>query len=136
MFIDTHPKSMLQKVGLPNFVHKDVLNTKYIISILEAFHLLGLNVIYVILPGDDTHNNDFLCYDISNVLVKLKEINTRLCQLVIKKELHGFGINSGDIIVIPADVMLQGGLLDDIHKKQLLEHHQFNYLEYLEFHLS
>lgn len=89
MFIDTHPKSMLQKVGLPNFVDKDILDTKYIISILEAFHLLGLNVIYVILPGDDTHNNDFLCYDISNVLVKLKEVNTRLCQLVIKKELHG-----------------------------------------------
>lgn len=54
----------------------------------------------------------------------------------IKKELHGFGINSGDIIVIPVDVMLQGGLLDDIHKKQLLEHHQFNYLEYLEFHVT
>ena len=89
MFIDTHPKSLLQRVGLPNFVDKDIFNTKYIISILEAFHLLGLNIIYVILPGDSTHSNDFLCYDISNILVKLKEINTRLCQLVIKKELYG-----------------------------------------------
>lgn len=89
MFINTHPKSILQTVGLPNFVDKDILNTKYIISILKSFHLLGLNVIYVILPGDDTHNNEFLCYDISDVLVKLKEVNTKLCQLVIKKELYG-----------------------------------------------
>ena len=89
MFIDTHPKSLLQTVGLPNFVDKDILDTKYTEVILKSFHLLGLNVIYVILPGDDTHSNDFLCYDISHVLVKLKEINTRLCKLVIKKELHG-----------------------------------------------
>lgn len=86
MFIDTHPKSMLQKVGLPNFVDKDILDTKYTETILKAFHLLGLNVIYVILPGDDTHSNDFLCYDMSEVLVKLKDVKTRLCQLIIKKE--------------------------------------------------
>lgn len=89
MFINTHPKSMLQKVGLPNFVDKDILDTKYTETILKSFHLLGLNVIYVILPGDDIHNNEFLCYDISSILVKLKEVNTRLCQLVIKKELYG-----------------------------------------------
>lgn len=88
MFIDTHPKSLLQRVGLPNFVDKDILDTKYTENILKAFHLLGLNVIYVILPGDSTHSNDFLCYDISEVLVKLKEVNTRLCQLIIKKELY------------------------------------------------
>lgn len=93
MFINTHPKSMLQKVGLPNFVDKDILNTKYIISILEAFKLLGLNIIYILIPKDNNNHNkynndDFIYINIDTMIMRLKAINTPLCQLIIKSGPH------------------------------------------------
>ncbi len=84
MFINTHPKSMLQKVGLPNFVDKDILDTKYTETILKSFHLLGLNVIYILIPKDNNNHNkynndDFICINIDTMIMRLKAINTPLC---------------------------------------------------------
>uniref|UniRef100_UPI004055D44F radical SAM protein n=1 Tax=Agathobacter sp. TaxID=2021311 RepID=UPI004055D44F len=57
--------------------------------------------------------------------------------LSIQCELKGFGIKDEDIWIIPVDIMLNPSIkLSAIEREKIKNHHEFNYLPYLEFHVA
>lgn len=76
-FRDTHPKSLRQDFGLPNFVDGNVLERRYAIQVLTAFKTLGLNGVYIkVETGDMSENFKY---------VKIDKILNRLLQHGISK---------------------------------------------------
>lgn len=63
-FRDTHPKSLRQDFGLPNFVDGDVLERRYAYQVLAAFKNLGLNGVYIkVETGDMSENFKYVKVD-------------------------------------------------------------------------
>ena len=63
-FRDTHPKSLRQDFGLPNFVDGNVLERRYAYQVLNAFKILGLNGVYIrVETGDMSENFKYVNID-------------------------------------------------------------------------
>ena len=57
--------------------------------------------------------------------------------MTIERELKGFGVWEEDIIIIPAYLLSgENRILAQHEKQEIMNHHEFNYLKYLEFHVA
>ncbi len=57
--------------------------------------------------------------------------------LNIQRELHSLDISRDDIIIIPTEIMERTNIyLSEDEREQLIKHHEFNYMKYLEFHVA
>jgi organic radical activating enzyme len=54
----------------------------------------------------------------------------------IEKELESLKIEKGDIIILPNEYLMEEYELSEAQKNQIFENHEFNYMEYLEFHVA
>lgn len=67
-FRDTHPKSLRQEFGIPNFVDGDIMHRERTARVLEAFKELGLFHVYVY--SEKLH--DFKCINVVKVIRLLR----------------------------------------------------------------
>lgn len=67
-FKDTHPNSLRQEFGIPNFVDGDIMNRERTARVLEAFKELGLSHVYVY--SEKLH--DFKCFNVVRVIRLLR----------------------------------------------------------------
>jgi organic radical activating enzyme len=54
----------------------------------------------------------------------------------IEKELKSLKIAKEDIIILPNEYLMEEYELSEAQKKQIFDNHEFNYMEYLEFHVA
>ena len=80
-FRDTHPKSLRQDFGLPNFVDGDVLERRYAYQVLAAFKILGLNGVYIKVETGDMSEN-FKYVNVDKVLKGLQHGISKYVRLV------------------------------------------------------
>ena len=82
-FRDTHPKSLIQEFGIPNFVDGDIMNREKTLRVLEAFKELGLSHVYVY---SNKVQDNFKCFKVGKVISLLRFRSYTFVKLYLSDE--------------------------------------------------
>ena len=82
-FRDTHPKSLRQEFGIPNFVDGDIMNRENTLRVLEAFKELGLSHVYVY---SNKVQDNFKCFKVGKVISLLRFRSYTFVKLYLSDE--------------------------------------------------
>ena len=84
-FRDTHPKSLRQEFGIPNFVDGDIMHREKTLRVLEAFKELGLSHVYVY---SNKVQDNFKCFKVGKVISLLRFRSYTFVKLYLSDEGH------------------------------------------------